>query len=246
MARSATTRRIDEALVRVAEIYLAVEEDEGRIVLSGMVSTQGEHDAALEIAASLAGAMPIDDGIEIAGVMPEYLGSLHLAAGDVAGFTGATQGTSEASGLEPGDFGDQALATDPLAGSGATRSSTEPDDASEGDVAYVPPVDPVGGDRTVVGGYEITSLDDQPGVVRSTLDGRLSDDALAEAVLRELGEDATTCDLELRVTVRSGVVHLRGVVQTIDDAENSEAVAGRVAGVTAVHEMLDVQGGRMR
>lgn len=243
---AAKTERIEQALVRDAEIYLAVEEDEGRVVVSGMVSTEAEHATALDIVSSLAGAMPIDDNIEVAGAMPEYLGKLHLATGDVAQFVGAAAGLEESGSLEPGDFARQELATDPVAGSGAGQSSVEADDSAEGNVAYVPPVDPVGTSRRTIGGYEITSLDEQPETERSTIDGRPSDDAIAEAVLRELREDAATSDLDLRVTVRNGVVHLRGVVQTVDDAENSEAVASRVAGVTGVRELLDVRGGRIR
>jgi osmotically-inducible protein OsmY len=246
MASTAVTQRIEKALVQDAELHLAVEEDEGRVVVSGMVSTENEHDTALDIVTSLAGAKPIDDNIEVEGAMPEYLGKLHLAPGDFEGFTGGEPGLEEAGGLEPGDFGDQDLATDPFAGSGAGPSSSEPDDAAEGNVAYVPPVDPVGGSRRVIGGYEITSLDDQPETERSTFDGRMGDDEIATAVLRELKEDAATSDLDVHVTVRNGVVHLRGSVPTIDDAENTETVASRVAGVARVTEMLDVTGGRMR
>jgi len=238
MSSTPLTQWIEKTLVRDVELYLAVEEDEGRVVVSGMVSTEDEHDTALDIVTSLAGARPVDDNIEVEGAMPERLGKLHLAAGE--------PGLQEDTGLEPGDFGDQDLATDPFAGSGAGPSSSEPDDATEGNVAYVPPVDPVGGSRRVIGGYEITSLDDQPETEVSTLDGRPGDDEIATAVLRELKEDATTSDLDIHVTVRNGVVHLRGSVPTIDDAENAETVASRVAGLAGVTEMLEVTGGRMR
>ncbi|HEY5475818.1 MAG TPA: BON domain-containing protein [Tepidiformaceae bacterium] len=238
MSSTAVTLWIEKTLVRDAEIHLAVEEDEGRVIVSGMVSTESEHDTALDIVTRLAGARPVDDNIEVDGAMPEYLGKLHLANGE--------PGLEEAAGLEPGDFARQELATDPNAGSGAGPSSAEADDVAEGNVAYVPPVDPVGGSRQVIGGYEITSLDEQPETETSTLDDRPGDDELATAVLRELKEDAATSDLDIHVTVRNGIVHLRGSVSTTDDAENAETVAWRVTGVAGVSEMLDVTGGRMR
>ncbi len=40
--------------------------------------------------------------------------------------------------------------------------------------------------------------------------------------------------------VRNGVVHLRGRVADLDDADNAEAVASRVPGIREVVEELDV------
>jgi hypothetical protein len=42
------------------------------------------------------------------------------------------------------------------------------------------------------------------------LDGRPGDEAIADAVRRELREDATTTSLEAEVLVHAGGVHLRG------------------------------------
>lgn len=44
------------------------------------------------------------------------------------------------------------------------------------------------------------------------------------------------------VFVRNGIVHLRGQVSDLDDADNAEAVAARVPGVQEVIEELDVAG----
>jgi osmotically-inducible protein OsmY len=246
MATTTETKRIESALADVAGLYLAVERDGDSLVVSGIVETEAERSTALDIVASFAGGIPIDDNIDVEGALPERLGSLHLAAGDVAGFIGARSGLEEHASIEPGDFAGDDLTTDPFAGSGAGPSTAEPDDSAGGGRVYVPPVDPVGTSRRVIGGFELSSLDDQPEIERSTLDGRVSDDAIAEAVLRELREDAATSDLEIQVSVRNGVVHLRGTVATIDDAENAEEVASRVEGGIRVHEMLDVLGGRIR
>jgi osmotically-inducible protein OsmY len=98
----------------------------------------------------------------------------------------------------------------------------------------------------VIGGFEITSLDEQPEMARSMVDGRPGDEAIAEAIQRELREDAGTNALSIHVSVRHGVVHLRGVVPTLDDAENAEEVAWRVSGVVDVREALGLLGGRIR
>jgi osmotically-inducible protein OsmY len=66
------------------------------------------------------------------------------------------------------------------------------------------------------------------------------DEALAEAVRRELKEDAATTSLAVDVFVRRGVVHLRGWVPDMDDVDNAEAVAERVPGVREVVDELEV------
>src|SRR5258707_687831 len=77
-------------------------------------------------------------------------------------------------------------------------------------------------------------------VERSASDGPPGDEALADAVRRELAEGSATTDLTIVVAVRQGVVHLRGQVPDLDDADNAEAVAARVPGIRDVVEELDV------
>jgi hypothetical protein len=141
------------------------------------------------------------------------------------------------------DFASQEPLTDPVDASGANSSNAE-DPAAEGDDVYVPPTDPVvttdaHGAARILGGFSATSLDSVE-VDRSESDGRLGDEAIAEAVRRELAEDAMTTDLQVNVLVVNGVVHLRGVVADLDDADRVEEVAGRVPGVREVIEELDV------
>jgi osmotically-inducible protein OsmY len=57
-----------------------------------------------------------------------------------------------------------------------------------------------------------------------------------------LAEDSATADLNVLVFVRRGVVHLRGQVSDLDDADNAESVAARVPGVVEVVEELEVAG----
>jgi hypothetical protein len=108
-----------------------------------------------------------------------------------------------------------------------------------------PPTDPVVGvdahGRTeIVGGFSATSLD-STGVARSS-DGQLGDEAIADAIRRELREDALTTDLEIEVIVRQGTAILRGTVSTLEEAEQAEMIASNVPGVDEVREELDVSG----
>ena len=82
-------------------------------------------------------------------------------------------------------------------------------------------------------------MDDVAG--EASFDAR-NDDDLALAVQRELGEDALTADLPIRVGAVNGVVILRGEVPSLEDAENAEAVAARVGGVQEVREELGITG----
>ena len=119
-------------------------------------------------------------------------------------------------------------------------------DAPEEDSAYFAPTDPVlgrdaGDNFEVVGGFAATSLTDE--TVDPSAEDRLpGDEALADAVRRELREDASTTDLALEVLVERGVVHLRGTVPDLEDAENAESVASAVPGVRDVIDETDVQG----
>jgi hypothetical protein len=115
--------------------------------------------------------------------------------------------------------------------------------AAEEAIPYFPPTDPVvkpSGDNEeleIVGGYGSTSFDrseqGEPGV-------SYGDEEITSMVRRELREDAATTDFDIEVETRSGVVFLRGGVETLDDAENVEAVASRVPGVVDVREELEV------
>jgi osmotically-inducible protein OsmY len=114
------------------------------------------------------------------------------------------------------------------------------DDISEGDEAYVPPVDPVRRrDGDFLGGFSASSLD-SVAVPHSASDGQPGDEAIAETLRRELLEDAATTDLEVQVSVSQGIVRLRGAVPTLDDAESVEEVAFRIEGVIDVLDELEI------
>ncbi len=142
--------------------------------------------------------------------------------------------------FEP-DFTDQSDMRDPREASGANSSGAD-DPAAEGDAVYTPPIDrvvktDVHGRAEILGGFG--SDEDSP-VERSASDGRVGDEALADAVRQRLAEDSATTDLTIVVAVRNGVAHLRGQVTDLDDADNAESVAASVPGIREVVEELEI------
>ena len=179
----------------------------------------------------------IADGLEVSALLAEDFGDLKVT--ELAGDTGeiGEPGVRDET-LTPGDFTDQPLLRD--AGAAAGPSAGEDDLVSEGGVSYVPPTDPVlTSGNQILGGFRITSMDDV-GVARSS-DGSLGDEAIADAVRRELAEDAATTFLAVEVSVDGGIVRLTGSVPDIEDVENAEEVAGRVPGVEEVREEIAVE-----
>ncbi len=234
---SVLTRRIERAMTEVAGLAIAVEEDEGRLVLSGIVSTDTEREAALDIARDLAQGRDVDDAIEVDGALPERIGRARLGEARVGMFYGATPGLESDEALSAVDFTDAKTIVDSFAAAGP--SEMYDDIVSEGGTVYVPPTDPVGTNTEVIGGFQSDSRE-LVEVERSALDGQYGDEALADAIRRELREDSATTALDIQVEVRQRVALLRGQVPMLDDAENAEEVASRVPGVARVREQLDV------
>jgi hypothetical protein len=132
--------------------------------------------------------------------------------------------------LEP-DFTDLPLQSD----------ATEVSDS--GDVAFAPtdPVIGIGphGAVEVLGGFSpdsMASIEVEP----SASEESPGDEALADAVRRELREDAATTQLLIKVHVWRGVAYLRGQVDGLEDVDNAEAVAASVPGVLDVVEQLTI------
>jgi osmotically-inducible protein OsmY len=225
-------REVEQRLRDDAELFIAVAEDGGRLVLTGLLSTESERAIALDVVHEVAPDIEVDDNLEVDGVLPGGLGVADVQAG-----AGIDAGEST---LEPGDFTDQTTIRFGEEAAGPT-SAFEDDEVSSGAEVFVPPIDPVGTDREVIGGLQASSLDAVE-VELSALDGMPGDEAIRDAILRELREDAQTRDLELDVEVTAGQVLLSGHVLFLQDIDAAQEVAARVPGVLDVDEQLGVDG----
>ena len=241
---SSLSERLEREL-EDAGLFVVVEDRGDRIVLTGLVGSEEERQAVRDIVLdSVAGAREVDDeGLEVTAALPEETPAGALSESEVAGFVGATPGLEDSEQLEAGDFTEQhaiTSAAEMQTGSlSAGGLSDDPDLASTGDVAYMPPTDPVGDGSGVIGGLQGTSMDSIE--VERSSDGTMGDEAIRDTILRELREDAATSALAIEVSVYRGIVTLTGRVDDIDDVESAEEVAGRVPGVVEVIEALEVE-----
>jgi osmotically-inducible protein OsmY len=231
MAPDEMQDRIERAL-EGAGIHAAVMVAGETVSLAGEVDTEEARQAAEDVVHGIVPNSAVDNALEVQDALPV----------DVEGFqteSGSAENLSDSRAeLDAGDsqiepsFMDQPVIT-------AAEDVVEDQDES-----YFPPTDPVvkpgaGGNPDVVGGFSGTSLD-APGPERSASDGRIGDEALEEAVRQMLISDASTTDLNVKVSARNGVVTLEGGVEGIEDAENAEAVAANVAGVRDVIDRIQV------
>jgi len=236
--------QIERAIREVAGLDVVVEEADGTITLEGVVDSERDREAAEDIAADLAGDADIDNALEVEDLLPvsvEAFASEQRSAEVSERMPEAGEAKVE---LNP-DFTDQSLAHDPFAVSGPTDGVDDGEDTHDGDRVYVPPTDPVStvdqhGEAAILGGFGISATDDV-GTDVLVDDHGYGDEAIADAVRRELREDASTTGLQVRVVARNGVVHLHGAVPDLDDADAAEEVASRVRGVREVREELDVE-----
>jgi osmotically-inducible protein OsmY len=230
--------RIEREIERTTGLSVVVEDTEDGLHLSGRVDSTANGQAAEDIARMMAPGHVIKNDLEVEDVWPFEAGD--VTPEDLSGFQDVDSSTAGDE-LEP-DFENQRISSDPVSAPGPT-SSLE-DVVDDGNVVYFPPTDPVirvddDANVQVLGGFSSTSTDSIE-VDRSALDGRPGDEALAEAIRRELREDASTTDLRVDVVVTNGVARLTGRVTDLVDAENAEAIARAVPGVVDVDEALEV------
>ena len=242
-------RRLEEAvegrLASEARIYAAVRVEGGVAYLDGMVDSVEQQEAASDLAQGVEGITRVENNLdvedqELSEPAQRLSSDAHVESVDyqmLEGTMGDLPGTPE---LDP-DFSEPI----PSVGSDVTDN---PMVAVEEGVPYVPPTDPVvrpalnNDSLEVVGGFGTTAMDEFPDDLQGTAlgDAPPGDEDLEAQVLEALAADALTTDLLIQVTVRRGVVRLRGHVPTLDDAEAAEEVAGRVPGVREVIEELEI------
>ena len=240
--RSPLAKRIERELEE-AGLAVVVEDTPEELVVTGIVDSEEERQAVLDIVRKGTGDnSEVSDNVEVAGALPEETSIGNLSETEIAGFDGAEAGLQDFESLMPGDFIDQRMSGAAGVVQAAASSDSPSDGGDEsgedGDIVYVPPIDPVGTDRVVIGGFQTSSMDSAE--VERSSDGTFRDEAIREAVLRELLEDAATTALTIQVTVRGGVVRLSGRVDDLEDADSAQEVAARVPGVVDVLEDLDV------
>ena len=245
MAQESLAERIQRHLTKQARItHVVVAEDRGTLLLSGRVESEEQRQYAEQTAARLAPEAHIENDLEVEVVLPYGSeGNNVPPAGDEDTDIPESEAGFEKEGisLEPG-LTSAPLETDAInVVDPDVVTDTEP---VEPEPTYFPPTDPVlvvgeHGELEVDNGFAASS-DEDIAPERSAEDNRPGDEALADAIRRELREDALTTDLQVDVVVERGVAVLRGIVSDVEDAENAEEVASRVPGVLEViDEMVD-------
>jgi osmotically-inducible protein OsmY len=241
MAKESLVERVTRALEREAGIDAVVEERSGVLTLSGRVHSDDQRQAAEDVVRRLAPTHRVDNDLEVETVIPTTVEDFAAAGPSESDPPRSIEEIREMGADLAPDFTNQAVLTDPVAAAGPSAGWEDP--VQEGDDVYVPPTDPVihvdeRGEVAVLGGFGPDSMDTVE--VDRSADGRLGDEAIEDAVRRELREDAATTDLALAVHVRNGVVRLRGIVPDVTDAESAEEVAARVPGVVEVIDETEV------
>lgn len=201
-----TTAEIEERLHSELGLDVAVEEAGDGLLVTGYVPTVDDRIIAVDFVRSLAEGAPVADIVDV--------------------------GDDGRGPLEPGDFTDQATLSSPDEASGPSGSLG--DKVSEGDIVYVPPVDPVATNDEVLNGLALSSHEGRP-------TGPLEGEELADVVRRALKLDSLTTGFPIQVEVDgNGTVILTGVVGDVQDASYAESVAGGVPGVEYVEERLTI------
>jgi osmotically-inducible protein OsmY len=238
--------RIDRALRDEAEIFAAVRVKDGVAYLDGMIESAAQRDAATDLALAVDGITRVQNDLEIEefGLPGEATQPDEQIRGDVSYRMLEADREANPTLLQEQTEPDY---NEPIATIGDDVTS-DPMIAVEEGIPYVPPTDPVvrpsRDEQTIeiVGGFGTSSDDEFPDLDATTAlgDAPPGDEDLREEVLAALRADAATTELIIDVTVRNGTVRLRGEVQTLDDAELAEEVAGRVPGIREVIEELTV------
>lgn len=240
-----TAEELEGIITRESGVHAVVEEAGGEVVLTGMVNTEGERQTALDLARQHLEGETLVDNIEVVAGIPEELPGMDLSVAGAGDFPAVMAEMSDDEAIEAGDFMDQDILENAEGAAGPTDIADIDQDYSEGEEVYVPPTDPPSdGANEVIGGFQTTSMDPETPVEEASPDTLISgpaDEALRDAVIQELREDSMTTALDIRVIVRNAIVHLHGVVDDLLDAEAAEEVAGRVRGVRAVREELELR-----
>lgn len=237
-------RQIEQRLSKEAGIYADVRVERGVVILNGLVDSIEQRDAATDLAYGIAGVVRVQNDLDVEEF--EAAADDNARASDNARRADVSYQMLEGEQRSRPEPGEPDYNQDfPSVGSDMTD---DPIAAVEEGIPYMPPTDPVvrpanhEDQLEVTGGLGTTSMDEFPDQLGTTSFGNAppGDEDIRSQVLEALHADAATTDLEIHVTVRNRVVHLRGHVPTLDDAESAEEVAGRIPTVREVREELHI------
>ncbi len=253
------------------DFAVATEVKDGELVLTGIVGSDESRQAAVDLAQRYADALGlrINEGLDVEVVGPESafeddnraaqgfgdLNAVRLNEGDDSVRIDAgndhdeRDGSDEGAGYDGEQDGENIISLD--ATFADDPGTTNVIDVVENGATYFPPTDPPTGRAddndgfTILSGFADSSTDTFSANADELEDDSnrlVTDDELADVVRRELREDAVTTDLDIRVTAVGSTVILRGEVDTLEDAENAEAIANEVPSVVEVLEELRIRG----
>lgn len=237
---------VDRRLKAEAGIYAAVRVGAGVAYLDGIVESAEQRDAASDLAAEIEGIRRVQNDLDVEAFGLPGADTVDTSATSADVTYQMLQGEQRGDGqplceLNEPDYNEPT----PEAGGDMTTNAMI---AVEEGIPYSPPTDPVvrptddEQELSIVTGFGETATDEFPDLSATTAlgDAPPGDEDIREQVVEALRSDAATIDLAIDVIVRNGVVHLRGRVQTLDDADAAEEVAGRVPTVVEVREELEV------
>jgi osmotically-inducible protein OsmY len=227
MERPEFATSVEQHLQEQAELHVSVRVQGDALTLEGRVGSAEVRQAAQDLAAGIAPQYRIENHLEIEDLRPDEV--RHMRVVEAAD---STAHENAATGFQP---------VVPQPGDAVTYAARDSGSGESGE-PFIPPMDPTfdldpEGNPRMLGGFGLYSLDDVS-VEASASDPILGDEALADAVRRELREDAATTAMSIQVEVWDRVAHLSGVVAGPEDAEAAEAVAARVPGLAEVADDL--------
>src|SRR4051812_42346862 len=94
---SMLTEEIERRLAEAADLSVLVEEDGGRLVLTGLIASEDERSTALDLVAEVAGALEVDDNLRAGVGIPQQTELGGLNAGGMGIFPDADSGLEEES-----------------------------------------------------------------------------------------------------------------------------------------------------
>lgn len=253
------------------ELAVATEIRDGELVLTGVVDSDENRQAAVDLAQPYADELDLrlNEGLDVEVVGPEDafedddraaqgfgdLNAVRLNEGDDSVRIDAGNDDDERAGSdESGGYDGEQEREDVIsldASFADDPGTTNVIEVVEEGATYFPPTDPPTGRAddndgfTVLSGFADSSTDTIGADAYELEDDSRrvpTDDELADIVRRELREDALTTDLAIRVSAHGSTVILRGEVDTLEDAENAEAIANEVPSVVEVREELTILG----